>query len=78
MKQIMRAIEPILFDLKDGSLKRVKKSNFVRFNKPSADGGADEIGELTIPTSPTPETVSIVQDLLLAVDGQKSGKSTNS
>lgn len=33
MKKIMQAIEPILFDLKDGSLKRVRKSTFVRKKK---------------------------------------------
>jgi len=66
MKQIMRAIEPILFDLKDGSLKRVKKSNFVRVKN-----GIDEIGAVTMPSSPTPnESIMAMDDvrgLLIAV-----------
>ena len=70
MKQIMRAIEPILFDLKDGSLKRVKKSNFVRVKN-----GIDEIGAVTMPSSPTPnESIMAMDDvrgLLIAVSQEQ-------
>lgn len=32
MTKVMKVIEPIIYDLKDGSLKRVRKSNYKQRN----------------------------------------------
>ena len=70
----MKLVNPILHDLKDGSLKRVRKSTYKESpqKEDGDDYGLNLFGKVTtVPTSPTPdESNATAQELLRAVSGE--------
>ena len=76
----MKLVNPILHDLKDGSLKRVRKSTYKESpqKEDGDDYGLNIFGKVTtVPTSTTPdesntinESNATAQELLRAVSGE--------